>query len=84
MKAFVVIANAMGGEQFVSVHRARPDVETGARVLEVNVVGTRGTLKSFSSRRPMIRRWTSITLKVCTAITTEHAKPLVHEAHRSK
>jgi hypothetical protein len=40
MKVFVVIAHAMGGEQFVSVHRARPDVGQGSRVLEVNIVGT--------------------------------------------
>ncbi|WP_157643744.1 hypothetical protein [Burkholderia ubonensis] len=39
MKVFVVLANSMGGVQFVRVHRVPPDVGTGASVLEVNVVG---------------------------------------------
>ncbi|CAN7781023.1 hypothetical protein LJR296_008004 [Cupriavidus necator] len=39
MKAFVVIAGAMRGVQFVSVHRTRPDVGGGDTVHEVSVVG---------------------------------------------
>ncbi|MFM0008254.1 hypothetical protein PQR57_46050 [Paraburkholderia dipogonis] len=39
MKAFVVIDGAKRGGQFVSAHRARPDVDSGNTVLEVTVVG---------------------------------------------
>lgn len=39
MQVFVVIADAMGGEQFVGAHRARPDAGTAVRVLEVKVIG---------------------------------------------
>ncbi|WP_429484681.1 hypothetical protein [Paraburkholderia youngii] len=39
MSVFVVIAEAMCGVQFVSVHRVRPDVSGGDTVSEVSVVG---------------------------------------------
>ncbi|EPX96160.1 MULTISPECIES: hypothetical protein [Ralstonia] len=39
MKVFVVIDDAMGGNQYAGVHRARPDVRQGNWVTEVNVVG---------------------------------------------
>jgi len=39
MKTFVVIDNAQRGVQFVSVHRERPNVDSGDTVLEVIVVG---------------------------------------------
>ncbi|WP_155768292.1 hypothetical protein [Burkholderia vietnamiensis] len=39
MKVFVVIDDAMGGDQYAGVHRTRPDARPGARVVEVKVVG---------------------------------------------
>ncbi|MGF6995504.1 hypothetical protein [Paraburkholderia sp. GAS32] len=39
MKVFVVIDDAMGGDQYAGVHRAQPDARPGARVIEVKVVG---------------------------------------------
>ncbi|MGA4114165.1 hypothetical protein ACI2TD_18070 [Ralstonia nicotianae] len=39
MKVFVVIDDAMGGNQYAGVHRDRPDARPGTWVLEVNVVG---------------------------------------------
>lgn len=39
MKVFVVIDDAMGGDQYAGVHRTRPAARQGVRVLEVKVVG---------------------------------------------
>ncbi|MGF6604952.1 hypothetical protein P3T23_009708 [Paraburkholderia sp. GAS448] len=39
MNVFVVIEDAMGGDQYAGVHRVRPGVGSGARVLDVKVVG---------------------------------------------
>ncbi|MEX3694211.1 hypothetical protein AB3X91_37845 [Paraburkholderia sp. BR14263] len=39
MNVFVAIDDAMGGDQYASVRRTRPDDRPGAKVREVKVVG---------------------------------------------
>ena len=39
MKVFVVIDDAMGGDQYAGVHRTQPDARPGAKVIEVKVIG---------------------------------------------
>ena len=39
MKVFVVIDDAMGGDQYAGVHRTQPDARPGAKVIEVKVLG---------------------------------------------
>jgi hypothetical protein len=39
MHVFVVIDDAMGGDQYAGVHRTRPDDRPGTKVREVKVVG---------------------------------------------
>lgn len=39
MNVFVVIDDAMGGDQYAGVHRTRPDDRPGSKVREVKVVG---------------------------------------------
>lgn len=40
MNVFVVIDDAMGGDQYAGVHRTQPDPRPGARVVEIEVAGT--------------------------------------------
>ncbi|HDR9758753.1 hypothetical protein KDX16_32195 [Burkholderia vietnamiensis] len=39
MNVFVIIGDAMGGEQYAGVHLTRPDDRPGSQVREVKVVG---------------------------------------------
>ncbi|WP_241294351.1 hypothetical protein [Burkholderia stabilis] len=39
MNVFVVLDNAMGGDQYAGVHRVRPMDRLGSRVIEVEVIG---------------------------------------------
>lgn len=39
MNVFVVIDDAMGGDQYAGAYRTRPDARPGTRILEVKVVG---------------------------------------------
>lgn len=39
MNVFVVLDNAMGGDQYAGVHRVRPEDRLGSRIIEVEVIG---------------------------------------------